>query len=419
LQNRPRRHDPYNGRVRHLLADGWRSLGPAPVWGRVCARHLGAGATSVGLHAATVLSILSILRLLASVVGPGAGAPGVATKQVRPLVLFSAAPSANTNASAQNERPSAKPLLQAGKDSGPAKVGIEAKQGDSTPAFPGFTFDAAKLPFQRIRALAAEHNPDIGQVPVLLREYVNQNVLQPYVETRLRDPRLWTQLGLAADHEIFVDYITDYVSRHPGTKGSIEMLFMLDILVQSSLDTLQVLLEIDPDRDLRWTRQTSPAAFNTIVKIRDYYLAQRARLGLDSYRALERHYDQLRTQILTAIMRTAPDDYRVDDARYLLGAIHWHRGRSAEAKRIWGQLPGDPHGHYARTCASLLLAMRDAESRRRTAPVDPRRRGGAARSGDDDLEDRAIGAILEAEYQQWLSASRTRLHQFGYVVDAF
>jgi hypothetical protein len=446
--------------MRHLLADSWRSLGSAPVVGRVCARHLGAGATSFGLHTAVILSLV-----VSSLAVAGTGVIGVAAKRTRALVLFGAAQSANTNATAQNERPSAKPLLQAGKEAGPAKakVGIEMQPGASTLPFPGFNFDVAKLasrgtalfpfltrtltfnvderhekkrkntlvnpfatpssdamrepplvmteadlqhlvdeswsrrerwvPFQRIRALADVHNPDIGQMPVLLREYVNQNVLQPYVETRMRDPRVWAQLGLAADHEFFLDYIADYVSRHPGTKGSIELLFMLDILVQSSLDTMHVLMEITPDRDLQWTRRMNASAFDTLVKTRDYYLAQRKRLGLDSYRALERHYDQIRTQILTTIVRTSPDDYRVDDARYLLGEMHWRRGRQPEALRAWSRLQGDPHGRYAASSSALLLAMRDGEQH--------------------------INAILEGEYQRWVSASQARLRQFGYVPDAF
>ena len=472
--------------MRHLLADSWRSLGSAPVLGRVCPRHLGAGATSLGLHTAVLVSLV-----VSSLAVAGTGVLGVTAKRTRALVLFGAAPSANTNATAQNERPSAKPLLQAGKEAGPAKVGIELQRGESTLAFQGFRFDLAKLanrstalfpfltrtlsfnvderhekarertlvnpfattssipmrepplvmtdaevqhlvdeswsrrerwgPFQRIRALAEMHNPDTGQMPVLLREYVNQNVLQPYIETRMRDLRLWTQLGLAADHELFLDYIADYVSRHPGTKGSIELLFMLDILVQSSLDTLQVFMEIEPDRDLQWTRRMNTSAFDTIVKTRDYYLAQRKRLGLDSYRALERHYDQIRTQILTTIVRTAPDNYRVDDARYLLGELYWRRGRHPDARRAWSQLQGDPHGRYAATGSALLLAMREAESRRQTAPSPPdlRRRPWQKNNGDDDSDARAINAILDVEYQRWVSASQARLRQFGYALDSF
>ena len=116
------------------------------------------------------------------------------------------------------------------------------------------------------------------------------------------------------------------------------MLFLLDLLAQASLDTLEVFLEIDPGRDLKWTRGMNPAAFHSIVEIHDYYTAQRKQRGLESHRALRRHYDQVRVKILSVIVETAPDNYRVNDARYLLGELHWRRERHADAKRVWGEM---------------------------------------------------------------------------------
>ena len=277
-------------------------------------------------------------------------------------------------------------------------------------------------PFQHIRELADQHDPDIGQVPALLRGHVTQNALQPYVETRMRDPRVWTQLALVTDHGLFIDFIADYVSRHPGTKASIELLFLLDILAQGSFDTLKVFLEIEPERDLRWTRRMNPAAFDAIVEIRDYYVEQRQRRGLESYRALGRHYDQIRTQILSTIVQTAPGGYRVNDARYLLGELHWRRDRFADAKRIWGEMRVEPQNRYAEASAAVLLVMRDAAARRQAMPQPIVRRGRPTPNPDEanfQIELRAINEILEAEYQRWVNFSRTRLGQFGYAVDSF
>src|SRR5262250_1562502 len=53
-------------------------------------------------------------------------------------------------------------------------------------------------PFQRILKLAERHDPDEGKLPALLREYQAQDGLQPYVDASIRDPRMWTELGLAA-----------------------------------------------------------------------------------------------------------------------------------------------------------------------------------------------------------------------------
>jgi hypothetical protein len=478
--------------MRHRLADFWRSLWHNPALRRAfCARHLGAGATSLAIHASVIVGVIWLSSPAWGVggVGPRAAA---ARRTTSPLAIFAHQPSSSTNAPGR-DRPTAKPLLEASKDSGPAKTGIKMEPSESTLAFPGFTFDVGKLvsrskalfpfltrtlsfnaekrrekratplvnpfalqpsletralplvlsetdvqrivdeawarrdrwgAFQRIRALADLHHPDVGQVPALLRGHVDQNALQPYVETKMRDPRVWTQLALVADHELFIDYIAEYVSRHPGTKASIELLFLLDLLAQASLDTLQVFMEVDPGRDLAWTRAMNPAAFHSIVEIHDYYAAQRKQRGLDSHRALRRHYAQVRIQILSTILQTAPNGYRVNDARYLLGELHWRHERPADAKRVWAEMRVDPQGRYAEAAGSVLLAMRDAEARRATMPSSPPvvRRGRPSPNPDTanvQIELRTINEILEAEYQRWMGFSRARLRHFGYELDSF
>src|SRR6185436_19195614 len=54
--------------------------------------------------------------------------------------------------------------------------------------------------FNPVAVLAQTHSPDQGRLPALLGAYVAQNGLQPYIDTSIRDPRLWVELGLAADH---------------------------------------------------------------------------------------------------------------------------------------------------------------------------------------------------------------------------
>ncbi|HMF27471.1 MAG TPA: hypothetical protein VKE42_01795, partial [Candidatus Cybelea sp.] len=55
-------------------------------------------------------------------------------------------------------------------------------------------------PFQRILQLANRYDANFGRLPALLHEYQAQDGLQPYVDASIRDPRMWTELGLAADH---------------------------------------------------------------------------------------------------------------------------------------------------------------------------------------------------------------------------
>jgi hypothetical protein len=477
--------------MRHLLAAGWRAwqaLRQNEALRRAfCPRHIGAAATSLAIHASV---IGAVVWLSLPVLGVGGTGLEAAKRTMRTFAIFAPQATASTNASG-HDRPTAKPLMQASKDSGPVKSGVKMEAGDRTLDFPGFTFDVEKLvgrstslfpfltrtftfnaekrrekrakplfnpfasqpaldlraqplvlseaevqrivdeawargdrwnAFQRIRTLADQHHPDTGQLPAVLRGYVDQNALQPYVETKMRDPRVWTQLALVADHTLFIDCIAEYVSRHPGTKASIELLFLLDLLAQSSLDTLQVFLEVDPYRDLKWTRAMNPAAFHSIVRIRDYYVDQRQRRGLESYRGIRRHYDQIRMQILSTILETAPSGYRVNDARFLLGELHWRRERHADARKVWSEMSVEPKNRYAEAAASVLLALRDSEGRRQSAPAPVVTRGRPTRNPDEEnfqLEARAINQILEAEYQRWVSFSRDRLGHFGYALDSF
>ena len=89
-------------------------------------------------------------------------------------------------------------------------------------------------PFQRIMALADRYSADTGKLPALLHEYQAQNGLQPYVDSSMRDPRLWTELGLAADHVRFIGFISRYVTEHRSTRAATELLFLLDKLVQAA-----------------------------------------------------------------------------------------------------------------------------------------------------------------------------------------
>jgi hypothetical protein len=111
--------------------------------------------------------------------------------------------------------------------------------------------------FERIRKLAGSHSANDGSLPRLLKMYCDENWLQPYVDAETRDPRLWVQLALAADHVNFISFIRRYAAAHPSTKATTELLFLLDKIGQPH--TLGVLLDGDPRR-LSPARQANPKA---------------------------------------------------------------------------------------------------------------------------------------------------------------
>jgi hypothetical protein len=122
--------------------------------------------------------------------------------------------------------------------------------------------------FREIARLADASNPDEGDLPALLHGYVDQDGLQPYVDAAVRDPRLWTHLGLAANHVDFIDFISRYASQHPSTRATTELFFLLDKMAQASFDAMVVLLDSDPTTDLIWTRTANREAYDSHIRTR-------------------------------------------------------------------------------------------------------------------------------------------------------
>jgi hypothetical protein len=252
--------------------------------------------------------------------------------------------------------------------------------------------------FQPIAEAAESHDADSGDLPTLLRSYVDQDGLQPYVDTHVRDPRLWTQLGLAADHAEFIVFISRYVSAHGATRTSTELLFLLDMLVQASFDALTVLLDSDPHEDLQWTRTANPDAYAAVIAIRDHYRAHLERLDLTSRDALRAYYDEARLSVLQTILDTTPNGYRAGDARFAIGGIYWKHGKSEDAVTAWRGITIDPRDRDVADYSDLLAEI-----------------GAGART----LDARRVNRILERQHSRWLSRSYDRVRQFGYHFDTF
>jgi hypothetical protein len=256
--------------------------------------------------------------------------------------------------------------------------------------------------FEPVRLLAARHSADAGALPSVFQRYTDQNALQPYRDQAIRDPRFWAQLGLAADHVRFIGFIRQYAAAHPGTRGSIELLFLLDRMAEASADALLTLLAYKPEEDLRWTRESNRQAYRLALQLLHYYRSELSRRGLYSNAAVTLHYDRVRLEILNGIVRTAPDGYRASDARFLMGTIFWNQGRQAEAIRSWRGLTCAATDSYAASCAQL-------------ARIIPREASGA----QDPSLAQQIERVLKNEHGRWWDLSYDRLTRFGYRFDTY
>jgi hypothetical protein len=251
--------------------------------------------------------------------------------------------------------------------------------------------------FTRLRELADHYDGNRGRVPDLFRAYEQQDGLQPYVDASFRDARLWTELGLASDHEDFIDFISTYCTDHPATKARTELLFLLDKIAQASYDALVTLLDAIPEEDLQWTQAQNPSAYAALVRIHQAYRLALERRGLGTRAALRRYYDAARSSILIRVIESTPRGYRANDARYLIGAIDWRAGRGADAIQWWRALDIDPTDSYVGEYSRLAAMVQSGQ------PLDAS----------------TVNQILNAGRGRWLSFSATRLRQFGYHFDTY
>ena len=251
--------------------------------------------------------------------------------------------------------------------------------------------------FAEIATLLGTHDPDAGDAPALIRSYLDQNLLQPYFDTRTRDPRFWVMLGLAADHTQLIEFIATYVRDHPSTRTATELLFMLDEFAQASRDAMLMLLSTDPDRDLSLTRDADPAAFALARSIHNHYRQWAKGQGLNDTASLRARFDEVRLRILMTIIESSPDGYGTSDARFLAGRILWDRNDVTGALGWWRGMKLDGRDSYAEASQAIAQEI--------STPGDA-----------------MVGGIIRAlggEYRRWITFSNERLQNFGYAFDRF
>ena len=258
--------------------------------------------------------------------------------------------------------------------------------------------------FEDVVKLAQTYDGDTGQLPDLLQRYSDQNALQPYADADRKDPRLWVQLGIAADHVDFIGFIRRYTSEHPGTRTATNLLFLLDAMAQGSRDALAPLLEADLG-ELNWTRDANRRAYELLSELKVYYQRELKGLGLESAEAVTRHYEGVRLAILDEILRSAQNRYRAGDALFLKGAIYWRQKRASEALQAWRRITIDANDSHVQTYSQMLAVL---QKYRDELSVD-----------ENGRFFRDMNHVLKNAQEGWFWRSYERLKQFGHRVDTF
>ena len=250
--------------------------------------------------------------------------------------------------------------------------------------------------FGTIRSLLQTHHPQIGDAPLVVRDYLDQNILQQYCHGKTKDGQFWALLENAADHADFLEFIREYLRTHPASRTTTELLFLVDELAQASREAATTVANTVISRDLLKTAVESPAAAKLAAEVeralRDT-LAARGQTLAD----LPEAYDGFRLRVLSTIVETTPGGYREADARFLAGQIFFQQRDTGQALEWWRPMQPVASDTYAAAAAAIRAAI----------------------GTGDRLDAGAVAGILSRERARWNALSYDRLRQFGYRCDTY
>ena len=251
------------------------------------------------------------------------------------------------------------------------------------------------ITFARLAELTRSYDPDRGQVPLVLRAYLDQNLLQLFCDTGTRVPRFWVMLENAADHIDFIEFTRVFTRDYPSSVATTELLFLLDKLAQASRDALLLLASIDPERELTGTENKYRSEF--VVALQRHYRERLEHRQLSSADDIKAWYDSVRLQILQTVIATSPNGYRTADARFLAGAIHFERGETSEAIRRWREIRPDSGDAYVEEYSRLLEELQWPQG----------------------VRTQQVKYVLDSVDSRWRTSSLARLRYFGRTCESY
>ena len=251
--------------------------------------------------------------------------------------------------------------------------------------------------FKPVASLLVTHDSDAGDAPALMRQYLDQNLLQPYCAGKTKDGQFWALLENASDHAAFLEFIRSYARTHSSTKTTTELLFLMDELAQASEEVATTVVGTSVSKDLAYSAVNSPPAALLAANIgndlRYWFAARRMSANSDIGRA----YDRLRLRVLSTIVAMTPNGYREADARFLAGEILFKESDVEEAVAWWramNPVEGDTYAGAARAIKAVI---------EKQGPLD-------------SFE---LRRILSTESARWAEINYNRMKQFGYRCDSF
>lgn len=250
--------------------------------------------------------------------------------------------------------------------------------------------------FAEIAGLLRTHDADTGQIPAVLRAYLDQNLLQLFCDTIAGAPGFWAMVENAADHIDFVEFVREFTRDHRSSLATTELLFLLDKLAQASRDTLLLLVDSKPEGEVISPPTTSDG-HELALRLRAHYRERLEQRQLQSPEDIRDWYDRLRLRLLSTAIATSPDGYRRSDARFLIGQIYFEQGNLTEAHEWWRDIRYDSRDSYADAYSRLLEELR----------------------WPDGVRVRQIKYVLQSVVSHWRDSSLERLRYFGRTCDSY
>ena len=159
-----------------------------------------------------------------------------------------------------------------------------------------------------IAELTGRYDPDDGQLPAVVRGHVERNLLQPYLESSVPDPRFWVMLGLAADHLDVIQFVGRHAQQHPSSRTTTELLFLLDELAEANRGAFALLMHTniaDLESDGRIEPGGRAVRLAAAARLRKLDARTRPRPGEGARRALRRRAPARFSRLSSKPARTA------------------------------------------------------------------------------------------------------------------
>ena len=251
--------------------------------------------------------------------------------------------------------------------------------------------------FKQVAALLAGHDANAGMAPALMRQYLDQNLLQPYCAGKTKDGQYWALLENASDHAQFLEFIRRYARTRSSSRTTTELLFLMDELAQASYEVASTVVVTSVSKDLAYSAVNSPHSALLAAGIGNDLRTWFTSRGLSAHGDMLAVYGRVRLRVLKTIVETTPEGYRESDARFLAGAILFRERDIEAALEWWRPMRPAPDDTYAAAARGIKAAI----------------------DKPGMLDQFELRRILSYESARWAEINYNRMRQFGYACDSY